>query len=250
MIFKILKKSIEAMGFKLIEKNLVKNDRLISQHSFLNTEKFFEYLFTLNKIDFIIQIGANDGKRFDIINKFIKKYKPKAIFLEPIKSNFESLKKNYFGQENLLFENYALSVNNKISELYKVDENKLKIYDDHVVGITSFDKKHLIKHGIDRKHIIKEAVKTISITDLIKKHSIKNFDLLLIDTEGYDGEIVNEFFNKSNIRPIIIFEYIHVKNKTLENTLNIIKEKKYFFFKLEENLICYPFEKEPNFKFG
>tara|TARA_B100001057_G_C22703313_1_gene892694 strand:+ start:313 stop:1065 length:753 start_codon:yes stop_codon:yes gene_type:complete len=250
MIYKILKKLIEAMGFKLIEKNLVKNDRLISKYSFLNTEKFFEYLFTLNKINFIIQIGANDGVRFDVINGFIKKYKPKVIFLEPIKSNFEKLKKNYLGQENLLFENYAISVNNKINELFKVNENKLKIYDEHVIGITSFDKKHLIKHGINKKHIIKETVNTISITDLIKKHSIKNFDLLLIDTEGYDGEIVSEFLNKSNIRPIIVFEYIHVKNKILRNTLNIIKEKKYFFFKLEENIICYPFEKEPNFKFG
>lgn len=250
MIFKILKKLIEAMGFKLIEKNLVKNDRLISQYSFLNTEKFFEYLFTLNKIDFIVQIGANDGVRFDVINKFIKKYKPKVIFLEPIKSNFEKLKKNYGGQENLIFENYAISVNNKINELFKVNENKLKVYDEHVVGITSFDKKHLIKHGINKKHIIKETVNTISITNLIEKHSIKNFDLLLIDTEGYDGEIVSEFFNKSNIRPIIVFEYIHIKNKILRNTLNIMKEKKYFFFKLEENIICYPFEKESNFKFG
>ena len=154
------------------------------------------------------------------------------------------------GQENLTFENYAISVNNKINELFKVNENKLKIYDEHVVGITSFDKKHLIKHGINKKHIIKETVNTISITNLIEKHSIKNFDLLLIDTEGYDGEIVSEFFNKSNIRPIIVFEYIHIKNKILKNTLNIMKEKKYFFFKLEENIICYPFEKESNFKFG
>ena len=53
------------------------------------------------KINFIIQIGANDGKRFDIINKFVKKYSPKAIFLEPIKSNFNDLKNNYSEQKNL-----------------------------------------------------------------------------------------------------------------------------------------------------
>ena len=34
MLFKILKKTVETLGFKLVEKNLIKNDRLISQYSF------------------------------------------------------------------------------------------------------------------------------------------------------------------------------------------------------------------------
>lgn len=250
MLFKFIKKTLEGFGYKLIEKNLIKNDRLISDSSYLKLDKILEHFFEKGEINFIIQIGANDGNRFDIINKFIKKYSPKVVFLEPIISNFNELKKNYSNQKNLIFENLAISVDNKITHLFKVKDDKLYIYDDHVIGITSFNFKHLIKHGIKKNHIIKEEVKTISIIKLIEKHSIKNFDLLLIDTEGYDGEIVIDFLNKSNIRPIIIFEYVHIKNNILNNSLDLLTNKNYFFFKIDENIICYPNEREAQIKFA
>ena len=41
----------------------------------------------------------------------------------------------------------------------------------------------------------------------------------MIDTEGYDGEIVIDFLSKMNLRPIIIFEYIHINHKHLKNLL-------------------------------
>ncbi len=244
MLFKILKKTVETLGFKLVEKNLIKNDRLISQYSFLKLESILEKLFFDKKINFIIQIGANDGKRFDIINKFVKKYSPKAIFLEPIKSNFNDLKNNYSEQKNLFFENLAISVNNQIEYLYKVSEDKIHLYDDHIVGLTSFTKKHLIKHGVKEKHIRKELVNTISINELLKKYDVDQFDLLFIDTEGYDGEIVSDFITKSKLRPIIIFEYIHINNNVLKSTLKSLSENKYIFFKIEENIISYPNEKK------
>ena len=40
-------------------------------------------------------LGANDGLRFDYINKYIKKYLPKTVLVEPVKDHFEDLKKNY-----------------------------------------------------------------------------------------------------------------------------------------------------------
>ena len=90
-------------------------------------------------------------------------------------------------------------------------------------GISSFYKEHLLKHGIKEKHIIQEKVNQISFDQLLKKYGINSFDLLLIDTEGYDCHIVNDFFLKvKKIRPIIIFEWSHIKNIELENTLNAI----------------------------
>ena len=46
---------------------------------------------------------------------------PKVILVEPIKSNFEELKINYDNvQDNIFFENSAISVENEINYLYKV----------------------------------------------------------------------------------------------------------------------------------
>ena len=39
MYKKLIKKIIEAFGFKLIDKNIIKNYRLISKHSFLSLDK-------------------------------------------------------------------------------------------------------------------------------------------------------------------------------------------------------------------
>lgn len=243
-MIKLLKKIYGLIGFKLIEKDLIKNERIISKFSYRNLNDIINKLFSNNLINSLIQIGANDGLRFDILNKYIKKYSPKAILVEPILKNFEDLKSNYHNQNNIFFENSAISVNNEVGFLYKVDEKKLKFYSDHVTGISSFDKTHLIKHGISRFHIKKEKVDSISFSELIKRYSIINLDLLMIDAEGYDGNIVIDFLSNSSLRPVIIFEYIHIKNKLFEKMINLINLKNYFLFKIDENLVCFPKEKD------
>ena len=84
MHYKFLKKIIGAIGFKLIPKNFIKNDRLLSEFSCLSLKKILKGLFVNNEIKSIIQIGANDGLRFDDLNSFVKKYTPYGIFVEPI----------------------------------------------------------------------------------------------------------------------------------------------------------------------
>tara|TARA_B100002019_G_scaffold76724_1_gene66246 strand:- start:1106 stop:1852 length:747 start_codon:yes stop_codon:yes gene_type:complete len=242
MHYKFLKKIIGAFGYKLIDKNLVKNDRLISKYTHLTINNILTNLFNSNKVNSIIQIGSNDGIRFDKLNYFIKKHNPFAIFVEPIITNFESLKKNYSLKKNFIFENSAISVNDEFSELFKVKESCLHLYDDHIIGVTSFDQKHLIKHGVNKNHITKEVVNSISIKELLMKHSIENFDLLYMDTEGYDAKIVIDFFKNSQIRPIILFEYIHTKNQSLNEALKLLEKNKYVFFKVEENIFGFPEE--------
>ncbi len=249
MHYKFFKKIIEALGYKIIDKNLIKNERLLSKYSFLTLEKILENLFVSKEIQSIIQIGANDGERFDIINKYIKKYYPLTILVEPIKSNYENLKKNYSNQKNIFYENMAISVNNEISELYKVKDEKIDLYDDHIVGITSFSKKHLLNHGVKNKHIVKEKVSTICIKDLISKHSIENLDLLIIDTEGYDAKIVKDFLTYSKLRPFIIFEYIHSSHDFFSETINMLIENEYIIFKISENVVCFPKSKKEKIKF-
>ena len=247
MSHKFFKKIAGIFGYKLIEKNYIKNNRILEKNSYLNSKKILNFLFDQQKINCLIQIGANDGLRFDNLNYYIKKYKTKSILVEPIKDNFEDLKKNYQGYPNVIFENLAISVNNEISYLHKVNPLKLKNYNgDHYIGITSFDKRHLIKHGVKKNDIIKEQVDSISINNLITKHDISKFDLLFLDAEGYDADIVSDFLNSSLIRPIIILEYLHIPNIKFEILTNQLTEKKYLYFSLNENMFCFP-EEDSNF---
>ena len=74
MTNKILKKIAGAFNYKLVEKNLVKNNRLINSKSILNLNLILKKIFDSQKIECLIQIGANDGNWFDELNKFIKEY--------------------------------------------------------------------------------------------------------------------------------------------------------------------------------
>ena len=62
---KILKKLANIFGYKLVDKNHIKNERILEKHTYLNTERILDLLFKQKKIKYLIQIGANDGLRFD-----------------------------------------------------------------------------------------------------------------------------------------------------------------------------------------
>ena len=231
MKHKILKKILGILNYKLVDKNFFKNNRTVSSSSMLNLENFLKAIFK-NNIKQLIQVGANDGKRFDVLNKFIKLNKTKAILIEPIKKNFKELEINYQKMQHVKLENLAISVNSEINYLFKVDEKYLKYYGDHVPGITSFNKQHLINHGIKKKHVTKERVNSSSIKKIILKYKLKSLDLLYVDTEGYDGKIILDFLNTKMFNPIIIFEYIHIENKIFEKVIKKLLISKYKFLLL------------------
>ena len=241
---KIIKKISGLFGYKLVEKDYIKNIRTLSTNSSLNIKNFLENLCRKKQLNSLIQIGANDGKRFDELNYFIEKYKIKSVLVEPVDIYFNELKNNYSNLEYVKIENSAISVDNEIAYLFAVNDEYIKKYDEHVKGLSSFDIKHLIKHGVKKKHIEKRKITSQSLLSLIDKYNIKELDLLYVDTEGYDGKIVYEFVVKTKLKPIIIFEYIHIENKFFSKLINLLNEKKFKFFSINENLICYPPNKE------
>ena len=103
MKHKTFKKIAGIFGYKLFNKNHIKNNRILEVNSYLKSEKILNFLFDQKIINNLIQIGANDGLRFDILNYYIKNYKIKSILVEPIRKNFEDLKNNYKEYKNIIF---------------------------------------------------------------------------------------------------------------------------------------------------
>ena len=85
---KILKKIIGLTGYKLIEKNLFKNNRTLSKNTLINLDNILKFIFSNHNINSLVQVGANDGQSFDGLNFYIKKYNPKSILVEPSKESF------------------------------------------------------------------------------------------------------------------------------------------------------------------
>tara|TARA_X000000950_G_C13886724_1_gene649165 strand:+ start:14 stop:763 length:750 start_codon:yes stop_codon:yes gene_type:complete len=246
---KFLKKIVNIFGYKLINKKHIKNNRILSSNSVLKIDAILKNIFEKHNIKNVLQIGANDGISFDELNYFIKKYKSKSILVEPIQQIFLKLKENYKNFENVIFDNSAIISDEKISYLFKVNEKFLDKYGNHIPAISSFDKQHLINHGVKNSHIVKEKVNSLTIKDLISKHSIRNLDLFFVDAEGYDGKIVYDLLTQSDLRPIIIFEYIHIQNNFFRKLINLFISKNFLYFSIGECIISFPKEKKIEISF-
>jgi len=240
MYKKILKKMSEALGYKLVNKDFIKNQRSLENYNLINIRLILKLIFNNNNIKSLIQIGANDGKRFDQISEFIKNNDElEAILVEPVKKYFEQLKENYKDLKNIKFENSAISKNNEINFLYCVKDKFLENYQDHIKGINSHDMKHLLNHNVKESHIEKIKVETLTFSNLIKKYDLTEIDLIYIDVEGYDDKIVLDFLDNSKLRPILIFEYIHIKNTSFKILIKKLLDENYRILKVDENVICY-----------
>ena len=95
MTSKLLKKISGALGYKLFDKNYVKNNRLCGKYSYLKIKNILIYLFENKIVESLIQIGANDGESFDELSYFIKKYPVNSILVEPIQEHFKKLVLTY-----------------------------------------------------------------------------------------------------------------------------------------------------------
>ena len=71
-----------------------------------------------------------------------------------------------------------------------------------------------------------EEEKMEIIKELIEKHNFSEFELLFLDTEGYDGKIINDFFLNLTIRPIIILEYVHINNEIFKKLVTNLEKNK------------------------
>ena len=76
----------------------------------------------------IIQIGANDGDKFDELKNFISSKNLNCILVEPIKKYFDLMTKNYSQEKNFIFENSAISVDKKTNYIFSVKEKYLERY--------------------------------------------------------------------------------------------------------------------------
>lgn len=158
-----------------------------------------------------VQIGANDGVMNDPIFKFIQNNKNRVsgFVLEPLPDIFSNLVTNYQAFPTIKPLNLAIHNTETEMLLYRVKPEHLSKVPAFAKGIASFDPNHWRKTSLvpDQDFMRSEIVKCISYSQLLKEYDIDEIDLLLIDTEGYDYEILMGM-DFSDVKPRIIrFEH-------------------------------------------
>jgi len=176
-------------------------DSVLTQAACNNTDLFF------------VQIGANDGVIYDPINKFVTQHQWRGVLVEPVDHYFEQLKNNYANCPKLSFEQAAISNKNEVRDFYRVREN-LDFLPDWCNGLGTFNLDVLLSHKWAipdiEDYVITEQVTCMTFADLLKKHNIQHIDLLLIDTEGFDDQILQQV-DLSKTRPgILLYEHQYI----------------------------------------
>lgn len=243
--FKFLKKIIGSIGYKLVDKKSLKTERFIDNLS-VKIENIIQPLIDKKKINKIIQVGANDGKSDDFLFKCLNT-DLNAILIEPINDAFLKLKKNYEQYANVNCLNLAVSIENGSREIFSVNSDYYEHYKkkfqktnvDWLNILSSFDKNHLINHGIKQHHIKSSNINCITFSKLINDYDYYDVDLLIVDTEGYDVDLVNNFVETLAIKPMIIFEWIHAEKNEIELLLSRLEKLNYQFLKLGRDLVCF-----------
>ncbi len=241
---KLLKKFLGIIGYKILPKDTIKTERFI-ESSALNSSDFIKYFIKEKKINQAIQIGANDGKSDDFFRDSINK-DTKVLLVEPIKSAFSELQKNYSDFTNVKFINKAIDITKGKKKIYSVnpkyyDYYKKKYNSQNVSWLnvlSSFQKAHLKNHGVKLNHILSTEIDCVTFNELISEYNFNQLGILVIDTEGYDNILVKNFIQSTKIRPIIIFEWIHIKISDAHDLVELLKANNYKFLKIGKDLIC------------
>lgn len=187
-------------------------DPLVCRQNWRRLDQVLEELAGVEDL-FFVQIGANDGVIHDPLYRHITENRWRGILVEPVKVYFDRLRTNYSGNDQLVFENVAISARDGVREFYRLREG-LHYLPRWAEGLGSFNRDVLMKHrwaipGIE-DYIVTESVNCLSLATLLDRHQVRRVDLVMIDTEGYDFEIIRQLdFDRLSPR-VLLYEHKHL----------------------------------------
>lgn len=203
---------------------------------------------------FVVQVGANDGITHDPVHKFIKRDRWSGILMEPQERVFRSeLVPLYRRHKNLSLVNAALGHTPGKATLYTVAFSN----DRWATGIARFDRASLEglfangsvaaqarKAGLevpdeDDKRILGQAVNVVTAQQLLTAHNVRHIDLLIVDTEGFDAEVVKMFTTQEPLPQAIVFERIHLSDSDRLSCREMLASKNYRLRDLGPNTLAW-----------
>jgi FkbM family methyltransferase len=151
---------------------------------------------------FFVQIGANDGVRWDPVRPMIGKGWS-GLLVEPHPEIFQKLKANYASYPDFLFECAAITETDGETTLC------CPVGTSNNTAASSMDGNAVATNLTAGASIKRIKVKAMTLPTLFETHHVKQMDLFLVDTEGFDGPILLQLLEKTKMRPPIIqFEHV------------------------------------------
>lgn len=181
-----------------------------------------------------VEVGANDGDQHDHIAALIRGHSWRGVMVEPVPYVFARLRENYGDLERVTLENAAIADADGARPFYHlapvadhVEEGLPQWYD----GIGSFSRAAVADHvrlipDIEQR-LVETGVTCLTFTSLCARHGLTEVDLVVVDTEGYDHEIIRSI-DFTRFRPaLVVYEHYHLPIDKLEYTRGLMHASGY-----------------------
>lgn len=164
----------------------------------------------------ILQVGANDGKQFDPIYKYVKSHNNiKGVFIEPLIEYFSALVSNYKEKTGFVFLNVGISDSDGSAKIRFVDPKAIAegAVPAWAAGIGTVEHMRNAIDGVGlsagvevdfSKITITRTIPVLAFNTLLNLPFCHNIDVYISDCEGHDGKILLSA-DRNLFRPSIIF---------------------------------------------
>jgi len=187
-----------------------------------------------NKIDLIIDVGANKGQfALETINAG---YKGNIISIEPLSDAYQKLLARSKKYKNwIIFPRMAIGNKNSYA-LLNVSQNSVSS------SILALGQKHL-DCAPSSAYVRKEKVKIYKLDNFINKFKKYKNILLKIDTQGYESYVLEgskKLLSTKKIKGVFLevsFEEVYKNQKTFDYIYNKLRKQKFKIWGMENVLI-------------
>lgn len=174
----------------------------------------------------IVQVGANDGSANDPLGRMIAARPDRialALLFEPQTSAFARLSARYAGRDNIRCLNAAVGREAGSQTVWTIDRTAASELLGRPIsdGIASFDRSHVETVLRDNAPnaaaedldglIRSEDVRVTTLNDAAAEAGIGEPDILLVDTEGFDAEIMRMALDAGWRPKLVQYEHKHLR---------------------------------------
>jgi FkbM family methyltransferase len=183
---------------------------------------------------FFVEIGANDGVQHDHLRSIILSRSWSGILVEPVPYVFERLRSNYAGIDRVILENAAIADCDATAPFYylaRATEEERGLLPQWYDGIGSFSREAVLSHAphipdIDQR-LVRADIPCLTFDSLLRRHEAPRVDLVVIDTEGYDWEIIRHIDLRTHRPRLLVYEHFHLTSEDRQRCRHHVAEQGY-----------------------
>lgn len=203
-----------------------------------NLNHIYKNIFGYKRDGSFVEVGAYDGERWSNTS-FLADIGWNGIYIEPVNEFFLKCKTRHIKNGNTRVLNFAIGE----------EEKEVEIFVAQGLSTILKNQKEFYEKSEFSKHVKFSSTEMCTQkrldTVLNDNHINPGFDLLVVDTEGYEIQVFNSF-DLNFWRPRLLIVELHDKNEHFADFKEFVEESKNLRKKILENSYEIVYEDEIN----